>query len=188
VLYFQVPIQQQAVENFISALVCMYVLALEFLSKAIRLCNENAATRALRAVWAANDLRDFEENLCKLESRLDVEAQNCEACCHRMARLEISQRTEELGSQLNDLQSLKGLSDPILRMESKVTTLWEILDKNERTKLLEWTSQIRHQDHHRMVKDHRTPKTGEWIFRHPQFKSWRESDKSMILWLHGIRM
>jgi hypothetical protein len=165
----------------------MYGLILQFLSKAFRLYNKNTASRALIALWNPDDLVRFDDNFRECESHLDMEAQNCEACHNKIERMASFQRAQELGNLLIELKDLWDLTDPIFRMDKRVATLWERSNRDERIKILEWTSKIRQEDHHRAARDQRTSGTGEWIFKNPQFNAWVESEESMILWLHGIR-
>lgn len=183
-LYPRDPHATEAINNFESALTELYVLILQFLSKAIELYDKNTATRALNAFWDPNDVADFEKRCQNIETRVDIEAQNCERLYNRIERAESSQRAKSLKALLEELKELK---NPIGRIDAGVAALWNRLDDNERCEILRWTSEIPYEDHHRTASDGRTKDTGEWLIEHDRYHAWQSSNESMILWLHGIR-
>src|SRR5262245_47532407 len=103
-LYLHDPLRGHALDNFISALIRMYVFILRFLSKAFRLYSNNTGSRALIALWNPDELVRFDDDCREREGHLDMEARNCEACFNR-------QRTHELENLLTELKTLRDLRD-----------------------------------------------------------------------------
>jgi len=58
--------------------------------------------------------------------------------------------------------------------------------ETERIAILEWFSVIPYKGHHDLAIEGRVAGTGQWLFQRKEFKHWQESEKSEILWLHGI--
>ena len=183
-LYPRDPRAVEAGDNFETALTELYVLILQFLSKAIKLYDKNTAGRALNAFWDPNDIVDFEKRCQDLEARVDIEAQNCERLYNKFERAVSSQHTKTLTGLLEKLKELKY---PIGRIDNTVAALWNRSNEIERSEILRWTSQIPYEDHHTTARKGRTKDTGGWLLKHGQYQAWQSSDESMILWLHGIR-
>lgn len=61
------------------------------------------------------------------------------------------------------------------------------LSDPERAKILRWLSTIEYMDNHLDASEGRLEGTGEWLLRKKEFCEWKQSKKSTILWLHGIR-
>jgi ankyrin repeat domain-containing protein 50 len=184
ILYPRDPSVGKAGNNFESALTELYVLVLQFLSKAIHLYDKTTAARALTAFWDPSDIIDFEKRCQDLEARVDIEAGNCERSYNKLERAVSSQQAKALVGLLEDLKSLK---DPIGRIDTGVAALWNRLNELERVKILRWTSELPYEDHHKTASKGRTRDTGGWLFKHDRYHAWESSDESMILWLHGIR-
>lgn len=58
----------------------------------------------------------------------------------------------------------------------------------KRIKILKWLSQVEYEKHHRNAMEDLLENTGQWLLEKKQYKEWRSSSASGILWLHGIRM
>jgi hypothetical protein len=184
ILYPRDPSVGIAGDNFELALTKLYVLILQFLSKAIHLYDKTTATRALKAFWDPNDITDFEKRCQDLEARVDIEAENCERFYNKIERAVSSQHAKALTGLLEELKELR---DPIGRIDTGVAALWNRSNEFERSKILRWTSELPYEDHHKTASKGRTRDTGEWLFEHDRYHAWESSDESMILWLHGIR-
>lgn len=50
-----------------------------------------------------------------------------------------------------------------------------------------WLSQMHYMKHHRTALEGMLEGTGQWLLRKKEFRQWRSSSVSSILWLHGIR-
>jgi hypothetical protein len=56
-----------------------------------------------------------------------------------------------------------------------------------RLEILNWVSAILYGDHHSSAKEGLLEGTGEWLLQKEEFRNWKASQQSTILWLHGIR-
>lgn len=92
--------------------------------------------------------------------------------------------TESISLSFQSLDDLRILS---LETDSRITALCEKLDKSERRTILNWISDIPHEDNHFFARQGRTIGTGEWLLRDERYREWRASSTSKILWLHGVR-
>jgi hypothetical protein len=179
-------------QNLESALADLYLLILQFLSKAICLYGMNTVSRAFKAFWDPDDIVDFGKCCQDCENRVDIEVQNCERFYSKIGRVELAQQAETLRLLLRELKELKdlipkNLKDTIGRVDTKVDDLWRGLNETERNTVLMWTSDIPYEDHHMTACKGRTEDTGGWLFKHRHYEAWESSHQSMILWLHGIR-
>ena len=59
--------------------------------------------------------------------------------------------------------------------------------EEERIAILKWFSVIPYKSHHIRASEGRVAGTGQWLFQREEFTNWQQSEKSEILWLHGIR-
>jgi hypothetical protein len=163
----------QSQTQFQESLAHFYALILEFLANAIRIYQKSTLTRAFAAFWTLEEVVEFEARCEKLANRVEIDAQNCDR--HVMA-----QNAREFQVQLEQLRDLRKMTDPIHE-------IWNSLKEDERTKILQWISQITYIDNHESASEGRTEGTAEWIFDRPEYREWEASPQSQILWLHGIR-
>ncbi|KAI5838881.1 hypothetical protein DFP73DRAFT_588033 [Morchella snyderi] len=61
-----------------------------------------------------------------------------------------------------------------------------LLDSSQRETILQWLSKIEYKKHHATAKETILDKTGQWLLNKKEFRDWRSSSASSILWLHGI--
>jgi ankyrin repeat domain-containing protein 50 len=167
----------QAFSNLEMALVKLYAAMLGFLASANVLYDSSTGVRILRAMLEPDKVADFVDKCEKLQTHVDVEANNCDHAHNRVAHANIT----ELKGLLGDLTA------PIVRTDLQVTKLWDRLNDSRRTKILAWASSIPYEDNHYTARQGRVGSTGEWLLRHERYREWRGSSASMILWLHGIR-
>ena len=55
-----------------------------------------------------------------------------------------------------------------------------------RGEILRWLSQIEYEKHHKQAKSGLLDNTGEWLLEAEEFRHWRSSSSSGILWLRGL--
>jgi hypothetical protein len=161
-----------------STLMKLYVLILQFLCKAIQLYETNRLKRTIHAFWNLDEVIKFEEQCYKLEMQTEIAAKNCELVSSRNAHTEELDLLQEWSQETEDSINQLGL---------KLTTLCERSNMENSRDALNWASTIPCEDIHFFSRKGRTENTGEWLLTHSQYQLWRSSDKSMILWLHGIR-
>jgi hypothetical protein len=154
----------EATSRLESALIELYTHNLQFLALAVRLYNMRGGLRALHAFWKLEDV--------------DKEADICERFQGRAGR------AEALKSLLAELEELK---DPVDRIDATVAALWVRSNDAERSEILQWISNIPYEDNHITAREKRTEGTGRWLLEDGRFKEWQSSQRSIIIWLHGIR-
>jgi len=159
-----------AVTNLESALVTLYAAVLRFLATTNRLYDKSFGTRAIHSILNPDEVVKFVDECQKLETRVDIEANNCERTCSQTVR-----------------EKLADLQEPIMRTDSRVAALYDRLNESERLEILAWVSNIPYESYHYTARKGRTDKTGQWLLKHKLHREWRGSSASMILWLHGIR-
>jgi ankyrin repeat domain-containing protein 50 len=171
----------QVLHNLHAALVVLYATILRLIALANRLFVKNTATRAIHALINPGEVSDFLAKCQDLETRVEIEAQNCE----RMRSQEVD---ANLQTSIGSLQKLlEDLQKPILRTDERVSTFLEKVDQRERLEILEWVSDVQYGMHHETVKEQRTQSTCEWLLRHKRYLEWQDTSSSIILWLHGTR-
>jgi hypothetical protein len=165
---------ETALNNLYEALVKLYATMLQVMALAHRLHAKRTVARAMHALINPSELSDLLAKCHDLESRLEVEAQNCERVCNQR----VDTKTHEL---------LEGMWKPILRTDKAVSSFLEKLNDSERLKILDWISDVPFGNHHATVNDKRTKDTCEWLLTHSQYQEWYDTSSSAILWLHGTR-
>ena len=176
---------KQAVVNLTSALVPLYATILSFLGSAIRVYNQGAIIRTLRAILNPAEVIGFLDKCQTLDNDVAREAENCERIHSRQITRQTQTSSEERTQKLK--QILEDFQTPILRVDSRVSALCERLNSSERLRMLEWISGIRYEENHFFARQDRISGTGEWLLLHKRYREWRASSASMILWLHGDR-
>jgi len=184
ILYARVPDLVEGLESLETALVKLYAVILRFLSKAIRQFENSTASRTLHSFWHSNGLVEFEQTCKAHEDQVERCAEICERLHNRTFRNEGQRSTRELHLILEELKLQKLL---LVQVDTGVADLWNRSNDDEQVKILSWASDIPFLDHHIWAREGRTEGTGEWLLQNNQYRQWRLSNQSMILWLHGIR-
>jgi hypothetical protein len=184
ILYLRTSEPMEGLDHLRSALVILYAIILQFLSKAIRQFGKSTPSRAFHAFSCTDDIAAFEKKSQAQEEQVEIAAESCERFNTRSARAEWVRNVGELKHMLADLKEQNNLFSHI---ETRVTGLWTRSSEDERSEILCWTSDIPYQDHHLLACTGRTAGTAEWLLHHSQYRKWKSSKEPMILWLHGIR-
>jgi hypothetical protein len=163
-----------AFENLQAALIDLYGAVLELLANSTRLFAKDTASRTVHAILHPGETANLFSQLVDLETRLDREVQACE-----------SGRSTTADTHLTDL--LRKLQTPLNRVDEKVCSLLERVDKIELLEILNWISSTPYGKHHNTVKEARTSATCEWLLRHKRFIEWWETNSSAVMWLQGSR-
>ena len=66
-----------------------------------------------------------------------------------------------------------------------LTRLGLSLEK-KRGEILRWLSQVEYEKHHKQAKSGLLDNTGVWLLEAEEFRDWRCSSASGILWLRGL--
>ncbi|KAF8851786.1 hypothetical protein BDZ45DRAFT_133333 [Acephala macrosclerotiorum] len=171
-LYTSDNTPKEILNSFHEALVALYTVILQLMALVYRLLDKTTIMRNMHALVSPDQVSALVEKCRDMETRVDIEAQNC----HRKLTQEADIKTYEL---------LESLSKPILRTDANVCSLLEATGYTERLRILNWISELLYTKHHKTVSDQRTEDTGEWLLRHDQYKEWQDESSSVILWLHG---
>ena len=79
----------------------------------------------------------------------------------------------KLSKQIQDLQLLEGIPSQITTlshaMDDQATALEDVLQKNERTALLDWLGNESQEKHHDRIRSTRADGTGHWVLDVPEF-------------------
>lgn len=165
---------KHAVESLQSVLVELYGASMELLAESASLFSKNTVERTVHAIIRPGDTANLFSKLTDLETKLGHDVQACE-----------SGRSAATGAELMNL--LKRLDAPLTRVDERVCTLLERVNKEEQIRILKWISGVPYRKHHNTVKEDRTPGTCEWLLQHQRFREWEDASASMILWLQGSR-
>lgn len=171
-LYTSDNTPKEILNSFHEALVALYTVILQLIALVYRLLDKTTAMRNMHALVSPDQVSALVEKCRGMETRVDIEAQNC----HRKFTQEADVKAYEL---------LESLSKPILRIDANVCSLLETTGYTERLRILNWISEVLYTKHHKTVSDQRTEATGEWLLGHDRYKEWQDESSSMILWLHG---
>jgi hypothetical protein len=178
-LYTAETISELALSNLHTAVIELYAAILRLVSLTHHLFQKHTATRTIHAVFKSDKIIDLLAKCQDLVPRVEIEAQNCERVRSEAADALIQQDVERVKAILSSLEN------PILRTDENITHLMEIVNEEERLKILHWFSEIPHGLHHDTVRDQRTKETCGWLLKRNEYLQWRASSSSTILWLHG---
>lgn len=160
--------------SFQSSLLKLYVASLRLLAYTIHQCTKHTAGRLVQAFLNPTQTQNQVSDIDNCLSDLHEYVKACQA---------------QLGSELDD--NVKKLLDYFSIFNSFVdqrfSELFERLDADERTKVLDWISQSKPFDRHDAKASIRTPDTCQWILDSPRFKDWEQSLSPKVLWLQGSR-
>jgi hypothetical protein len=173
-----------AVENLRRGLVQLYLAIQRFIARALVLLKQSTLSRGSQAFIRPGDVSELEKRFQEWEKQVEVEAENCERFQNSTSRADVVQSVEQLKSLLTQMNSQNQL---LITMDIKLTAIWNSIAEDEYLRILTWVSNIPYQDNHYFARKGRTPGTGDWLLNHPKYQQWISSDKSLILWLYGIR-
>jgi hypothetical protein len=170
--------------NFESSVVALYTLIFQFLAKAIKIYNKQSASRTLQALWKLEEVDKFENECHICATNVEYEAQNCSRSLSKDHEHAIATSFKHFQNQLSELT---GFKNNIQKISQEVSKIWTCLSEREKVEILQWVSTIPYEDNHTTAKQGRVENTGLWILNRREYKKWINEDRSVILWLHGIR-
>jgi len=109
-LYPRDPKLGKAGQNLEAAPIDLYTLILQFLSAAIRICEQNTATRAIKAFWSPDCIADFDRSFQRLTERAEIEAQNCGRSYSMIERTEQRKALEKLLDEITKIRNRRANS------------------------------------------------------------------------------
>ncbi|KAL6891603.1 hypothetical protein HDV57DRAFT_507814 [Trichoderma longibrachiatum] len=179
-LYKTPATDEQVVANLHSALVDLYIAALEFLARSDKLIRSGKAGQTLEVLLRPQQTADFLSDLVKKEQKVQLEAQACELSRQAKAHQKLDQGLHSV------LARLEGLSPPPTRMDEGVAKLLEEVDKDRLEEVMNFISSEKFGKGHATIRDTRTPGTGDWLIHHEGFRDWQAiPSASTVLCLKG---
>lgn len=91
---------------------------------------------------------------------------------------------ENMKALLDGVLSLTEASDQLSSIQKDVGSIKRQLTDNYDMEILEWLSPDHGRGRHYEVRSRRTPGTGKWLLKSPDFQNWLMNE-SRILWLVG---
>jgi hypothetical protein len=169
------------------ALVRAYALILEYLCKSKAYFSSKTPKRMAGSVLLGPG--DFSELMKRIQtgcSSIDQHARLVDTELHH--RLE--HRIQEFNANLDRHEAtmrtiLEDLKAPLQRMDDRLKDIQDNMNLEERYKVLQWVSPQPYIQHHEESKKGVLVGTGQWLLEEPDFKAWKTSSSSSVLWLHG---
>ncbi|KAF5011288.1 hypothetical protein FDECE_2588 [Fusarium decemcellulare] len=169
--------QGQAMTQLSNAMARLYAKMFSFLAFYLRLLDLNTTVRTLKSFSQPGEVSEMLTEIGMYEKRVATEANVCEKVIVRPVLQRIDENSQNTRTQLREMMS---------RFDGEMIQLWKQLNEDERCKILQWVSDIPYETDHYTARKGRVNGTGEWLLRHPVYTTWRQSDKSTLLWLNGI--
>ncbi|KAL6871229.1 hypothetical protein J3F83DRAFT_647563 [Trichoderma novae-zelandiae] len=170
----------QAVSNLHSALLDLYVAAIEFLARSDSLIRSGKAGQTLDVLLRPQQTGDLLSDLVKKEQKVQLEAQACESSRQARAHGKLDQGIATV------LAGLDGLTSPVTRIDEGVVRLLEEVDKDRLERLMDSISSEKFGKSHATVRERRTANTGDWLIQHEGFRDWQAiPSSSTVLCLKG---
>ncbi|KAL4959687.1 ankyrin repeat-containing domain protein [Aspergillus stella-maris] len=104
-----------------------------------------------------------------------------------LARLIDAERARDALSKNQKLlrEALEEFRQPVQTIHEGMGDLVKNMKSEQAKAILDWFSPATYDRHHQSLRISRLQGTGLWIFNESQYKQWRSSPGSGILWLHG---
>lgn len=158
--------------------VLMYGKVLSLLATYIKITSTSTVVRAFKAALDAGGFADMLSELGRLEGRCEAEANSCERHVSLNSRVVRDKSLREIRDMLKTQMEVS---------EANMTRFWEKLDEEERSRILQWISEVPFESDHYNATQGRVKGTGTWLLEHDTYRSWRAATVSTVMWLHGIR-
>ncbi|KAH8432427.1 uncharacterized protein LDX57_010063 [Aspergillus melleus] len=184
-LYLQGDFQIKSVLQ--REIIKLYSSALRFMAKAKAYYAMGTAKRIAKGFLQI--FSTFEDLIKEIEKQ--------QVIVEDLARLVDSENSQQKGDtileKLEDVsheqdllkEFLKSFQDPITSMTNGIVDLQRRSEGQEEKNILNWLSPISHSGHHQRLRTDRLPVSGLWVFDQPEYVTWRTSNRSSLLWLHG---
>lgn len=171
-----------------NSLTRLYAKILGYLAKASNYYSSSTLKRVVQSVatdstarQSISDLIAFEQGEVERHAAL-ADAEKLELASSALGVLSQAQSQHDIHLKriLNDLEN------PINRISADLSQIVKLEKKAEQVQILKSLSTIPYPSHHQNAAKDRLAGSGTWLLVHPEFRSWRRSSSSTILWLHGI--
>ncbi|KAF4767316.1 hypothetical protein HAV15_009702 [Penicillium sp. str.  len=168
-------LQSEHVEEYrdlIKPLATLYSYIIEYQARAICHLSEAQISRAWKNIAGENDWDG-------MKSKIELSSEDCSSY---LPRLELGEIRNHRDRQLQEIKESRSILDEICNVLKEDTSRNQknYEDRNER-KLLETLASDYEDD--KNYNPLRVPGTCEWFFEGDDFRNWRDSDTSSLLWI-----
>ena len=172
-----------------NALVSLYATILRYLTAILHHYSQGSAIRFAKSM--TSPVSDFEAKYAPIQAARDeawsvaqlAEAEKSERILATLSRIESS--PEKAAFETLD-DALKVFQEPIARAAIQLAEIHDGLERDTRARILKSISSIPYTIHHKNARKGRLEGSGKWLLAKPEYRSWRQSSSSSVLWLHGI--
>ncbi|GAB1320899.1 NACHT domain-containing protein [Madurella fahalii] len=181
------------VDQLSNALVSLYTSILRYLTTILHYYSQGSAIRFVKSV--VSPVADFEAAYAPIQAAKDeawalaqlAEAEKSDRILSSLDRIEGSNDRAATTTMFETLgDALKELQEPIARATIQLADIHDGLKRETRARILRAISPIPYGVHHKTARKGRLEGSGQWLLQKPEYRSWRESSTSSVLWLHGI--
>ncbi|KAJ5710113.1 ankyrin [Penicillium malachiteum] len=159
-------------ESLKSALVKLYAASLKLLSCALKQLNTPTAKRLLLAFLdpekTQGQVTGLENSYSDLIKVIQI--------CQNQVNVDIDDRTIAFLDKFHDIDSF---------LQKSFGKLFEQMDEESLSKILDWISPVKEYDQHGNSKKARARETCEWILKKQEFQDWEQSMSPALIWLQG---
>ncbi|KAI0440189.1 hypothetical protein F4803DRAFT_528424 [Xylaria telfairii] len=189
------PKTPELASQLTGSVVNLYAAILQYLADIIQYFTSSTGNRILKSIGHSQE--DFQAKYLPVEhalgnfGRLAGVAQ----AANLVHGLDL---IESIDKQLKDMNAryesepewlkpnIEQLRQPIDRIDIRLKEIEDGLRREDRVRILRAISNIPHGTHHKIASKGRVEGTGAWFLKRREFKEWRTSSWSSVLWLHGI--
>lgn len=136
----------------------LYVTILLFLLKSHKYIAQSTARRYVNFAITSNDIEKLLSDVAQKEAEIQ-----------KFESIELKHMANE---QFMLIRASLGAYD-------------DHLEQEHRARILDWISTIDYRSHHLDVHNRLLPGTAKWLFQKQDYRRWRESPVSSLLWLRG---
>ncbi|RDW64353.1 uncharacterized protein DSM5745_09764 [Aspergillus mulundensis] len=162
-----------------SEIVRLYSRALTFVTKLKRYYEKGTAKRIIGGVWSYDQLEALMKEVKAQQVIVDDLGRLVDSEYARDAANATQNSVEDLRKALSDIQG------PTKLIQDGMVDLVKNLKKQQEIGILNWLSPVSYDRYHQGLRVARLKGTGLWMFDQQQYKDWRTSSESSILWLKG---
>ncbi|KAE8369231.1 hypothetical protein BDV27DRAFT_153305 [Aspergillus caelatus] len=156
-------------------LINLYNRILTFLANGIRYPSQSIPVCMVKSIFQSSQNEEVDQI-----TKSDEEAL-------KLARMVDSQAQQQVLLQVREIRSIvKTLQSPVHRLVDESMIYVKTIEEGKSVKILQWLSSVPYTQHQKRYSDGRLPNSSEWIFRHPEYITWKGSSSLSILLLHGI--
>jgi ankyrin repeat domain-containing protein 50 len=161
------------------SLIAQYASVLELTAHVYRQLSRKTVARGASALWNPQRTQELLDAVSKQEQQVKIDADICQIS----RTLDTDAKTWNAVRELHGL--LMGISGPTISVSLEVRAMLHRIQQKELLEVLEWLSCVPYNKHHDEIRRSRVANTCDWLVSDVRFKTWEESENSMMLWLRG---